>query len=192
MDAVLERASEGVVDSVLANGLFQVEVGGIMQTCHLGSMLRRVGVTIVEGERVTVRTGEDGVFTGEITQVRPALEPRRAPPREEREGLIARRDPAVLRPEAQRIDRSTHPGWLTGAEVEPRPGDCVYCTAGRATVHRVLGKTGNGSRLLELRLPGSPRSSFFAAASNVLLEPRDVPTEGVLQWCGAAPAVTIG
>lgn len=189
MDEVLERTSEGIVDAVLANGLFRVEVGGILQTCHLGSVLRRIGLTIVEGERVTVRCGEDGTFTGEITQVRPALEPRKAPVRVEREGLIERRNAAVLRPEAQRIDRSAHPGWLTGAEGEPQPGDGVYCTAGRATIHRVLGKTGNGSRLLELRLPGQPRSSFYAAATNVLLEPPGARTEDAVEWLGGAPVM---
>jgi hypothetical protein len=53
----------------------------------------------------------------------------------------------------------------------PLVGEEVHCTAGAATVLKVLGRTGDGSRLLELRLPEQPRASFFAAASNVLLAP---------------------
>jgi hypothetical protein len=47
----------------------------------------------------------------------------------------------------------------------------VYCTEGFGNVTRVLGRTGNGSRLLELRLDGGDRRPFFAAASNVLVHP---------------------
>jgi hypothetical protein len=40
-----------------------------------------------------------------------------------------------------------------------------------AQVVRVLGKTGDGSRLLELKLPDTSAKPFFAAASNVLISP---------------------
>jgi hypothetical protein len=40
-----------------------------------------------------------------------------------------------------------------------------------AEVVKVLGKTGDGSRLLELRLPDTSAKPFFAAASNVLVAP---------------------
>ncbi|HEX9106098.1 MAG TPA: hypothetical protein VF832_02690, partial [Longimicrobiales bacterium] len=89
-----------------------------------------------------------------------------------RESLIVRSGPGRLKPEDQRIDRNARPGWLTGAECAPRVGDVVYCTAGLGTVLHVLGRTGNGSRLLELRLPAGGTVSFFASGSNVLLAPR--------------------
>jgi hypothetical protein len=94
------------------------------------------------------------------------------PAPELRGSLIAGSDAGTLRPREQKVDRCAQPGWATGKECEPKVGDQVYCTAGPATVLRLLGKTGNGSRLLELRLPGNGRrDSFFAAASNVLVAP---------------------
>jgi hypothetical protein len=50
----------------------------------------------------------------------------------------------------------------------------VQCAEGLAEVVRIGGKTGDGSRLLELCLPDRPRQPFFAAASNVLVPPRSV------------------
>ncbi len=75
-----------------------------------------------------------------------------------------------IHPESLRIDSAAHPGWKTGAEQMPSVGDQVLCTDGLAQVVRVLGRTQNGSRLLELRLP-ERRDSFFAAASNILVAP---------------------
>ena len=43
-----------------------------------------------------------------------------------------------------------------------------------AEVIHVLGKTGDGSRLLELRLLNGSKSLFHAAASNVLVEPAEL------------------
>jgi len=40
-----------------------------------------------------------------------------------------------------------------------------------AEVVRILGRTGDGSRLLQLRLIGRTAPPFHAAASNVLVEP---------------------
>ncbi len=80
--------------------------------------------------------------------------------------------PAVAVPEALKIDRMAHPDWQTGAERIPTVGEEVFCTEGTASVSRVLGKTGNGSRLLELRLEGTEHRTFFAAASNVLVAPQ--------------------
>lgn len=70
-----------------------------------------------------------------------------------------------------RIDRSEHAEWPTGMEQLPDVGQRVYCTDGMAEVVRILGKTGNGSRLLQLRLIGRTAPPFHAAASNVLVEP---------------------
>lgn len=69
------------------------------------------------------------------------------------------------------IDPSVKPGWENGASRTLMPGDTVYCTEGKAEVVRVLGRTGDGSRLLELRLLEKTAPPFFAAASNVLVRP---------------------
>jgi hypothetical protein len=67
-----------------------------------------------------------------------------------------------------RVD-ATQPGWLSASERLPAVGDRVKCAEGLAEVVRIAGKTGDGSRLLELILPDRPRQPFFAAASNVLV-----------------------
>lgn len=67
------------------------------------------------------------------------------------------------------IDPELHPGWITATERTPIVGEKVLCAEGLAELARVLGKTGDGSRLLELVLPDRPRHPFFAAASNVLI-----------------------
>jgi hypothetical protein len=64
------------------------------------------------------------------------------------------------------------PGWVSAALRLPDVGEAVYCADGMAEVARVLGRTGDGSRLLELILPDRPKHPFFAAASNVLVAPR--------------------
>lgn len=71
------------------------------------------------------------------------------------------------------VNRSTHPDWPTGVEQMPALGDEVYCVDGIGTVTRILGKTGDGSRLLELKLASDPKAKpFYAAASNVLVRPK--------------------
>jgi hypothetical protein len=71
-----------------------------------------------------------------------------------------------------RVDAEQQPGWLSGTEHLPAVGELVQCAEGMAEVIRIAGKTGDGSRLLELCLPDRPRQPFFAAASNVLVAPR--------------------
>jgi hypothetical protein len=63
------------------------------------------------------------------------------------------------------------PDWISGTERLPALGEQVCCTEGMAELTRILGKTSDGSRLLELVLPERPRHPFFAAASNVLVAP---------------------
>ncbi len=67
------------------------------------------------------------------------------------------------------VDHEARPGWITGAERTPRVGEDVYCTMGQGEVTAVLGKTSDGSRLLEIRLAQPDTKPFFAAASNVLV-----------------------
>jgi hypothetical protein len=69
------------------------------------------------------------------------------------------------------VDQQPWPGWIVGSDRLPSVGDEVQCAEGTATVSRVLGRTGDGSRLLELVLPDRPKHPFFAAASNVLVAP---------------------
>jgi hypothetical protein len=64
------------------------------------------------------------------------------------------------------------PGWIPATERLPDAGEAVYCADGLAEMSRALGRTSDGSRLLELILPDRPKHPFFAAASNVLVEPR--------------------
>lgn len=76
-----------------------------------------------------------------------------------------------IRPADLQVDSEARPGWSSGSERLPEVGEQVYCTAGMAEVVRLLGKTGDGSRLLELKLPEDGAKPFFAAASNVLVSP---------------------
>ena len=69
-----------------------------------------------------------------------------------------------------RVEFLEMPGWHSGSERIPTVGESVHCNEGRAEVVRVLGRTGDGSRLLELCLPERPKVPFFAAASNVLVQ----------------------
>lgn len=79
---------------------------------------------------------------------------------------------AIRRPNAElRIDRAAHPGWESCAEREPVAGDAVVCPRGSGHVTAIRGRTGDGSRLLEIRLDDPDAAPYFAAASNVLLVP---------------------
>lgn len=69
------------------------------------------------------------------------------------------------------VSDTTHPGWIPASEQATRVGDEVFCTGGAGVVAAVLGKTGDGSRLLEIKLADPASRPFFAAASNVLVAP---------------------
>lgn len=75
-------------------------------------------------------------------------------------------DPADLH-----VDGAACPEWPSGGVRVPAVGEQVLCTAGIAEVVKLLGKTGDGSRLLELRLLQAGGKPFFAAASNVRVAP---------------------
>src|SRR5919108_5685299 len=76
-----------------------------------------------------------------------------------------------FRLEDLRVDVSGHPDWVSGMDRLPAMGEPVLCTGGMAEVVRILGKTGDGSRLLELRLLDGKHPPFFVAASNVRVPP---------------------
>jgi hypothetical protein len=63
------------------------------------------------------------------------------------------------------------PDWIPASSRLPAVGEQVLCTEGMAEVSKLLGKTSDGSRLLELILPDRPRHPFFASSSNVLVAP---------------------
>jgi hypothetical protein len=81
---------------------------------------------------------------------------------------------APRRAEDVRVDPVQHPGWISGADRLPVPGESVLCSEGMAEVVKLLGKTGNG-RLLELKVADGRRAAFFAAAGNVLVAPETAP-----------------
>src|SRR5688500_4651305 len=69
------------------------------------------------------------------------------------------------------VTADDRPGWIPGTERLPLTGETVYCAGGEGTVVSIQGKTGDGSRLLQIRLEET-KAPFFAASSNVLLKPR--------------------
>jgi hypothetical protein len=73
-----------------------------------------------------------------------------------------------------RVDRTTHPDWVTALDRLPTRGERVHTLEGSATVVAVLGKTQGGGRLLELAMDDGRKRPYFAAAANVLVE-RDAP-----------------
>jgi hypothetical protein len=80
-----------------------------------------------------------------------------------------------LNPEDLRVDAAAQPDWVSGVVRLPERGEHVLCTGGLAEVVQLLGKTGDGSRLLALRLLEGTHPPFFVAASNVLVSPKASP-----------------
>jgi hypothetical protein len=78
-----------------------------------------------------------------------------------------------IRNEDLKVDQEAQPGWASGQDRLPKVGSTVYCADGMAQGVKVLGKTGNGTRLLELKLLDGTRQPFFAEASNVRVPPED-------------------
>jgi hypothetical protein len=76
-----------------------------------------------------------------------------------------------MRAEEFRVDPENRPGWIRATVRTPSVGEEVYCAGGCGLVASVHGKTGDGSRLLQIRLADTAAPPFFAAASNVLVSP---------------------
>lgn len=86
-------------------------------------------------------------------------------------------DPQTVRiPRHKSLQKPEGPAdWIAGTERPLVLGEDVLCAEGLARLSRILGKTGDGSRLLELLLPDRPKHHpFFAAASNVMIAPTAV------------------
>lgn len=77
-----------------------------------------------------------------------------------------------IRPDQLAVDTTARPDWQNGAAQPPLIGDQVYCAAGLAQVMKLLGKTSDGTRILELKLVDMVAPPFFASAANVLVAPR--------------------
>lgn len=69
------------------------------------------------------------------------------------------------------VRENDRPGWVPGSQRTPGVGEEVYCVGGAGVVTAVLGKTGDGSRLLQIQLNDPGTKPFFAAASNVRVAP---------------------
>jgi hypothetical protein len=76
-----------------------------------------------------------------------------------------------MRAEDFRVDPDEMPGWIPANSRIPAVGEEVFCAGGVGSVASVHGKTGDGSRLLQIRLAEEGTPPFFAAASNVLIAP---------------------
>ncbi len=93
--------------------------------------------------------------------------------------MLPFRNANKLRIEDFRVSLEDRPGWVWGTTRVPRQGEEIFCAAGAGTVTALHGKTGDGSRLVQIGLANVPKRPFFAAASNVLLPPAeaDAPEE---------------
>lgn len=76
-----------------------------------------------------------------------------------------------MRVEEYRVSPVDRPGWVRGSTRLVAVGEEVYCAAGCGKVASVRGRTGDGSRLLQIQLVDDHAAPFFAAASNVLVLP---------------------
>jgi|GEM_PF-910739 len=99
---------------------------------------------------------------------------------------------AAVRLHDYRVLDSDHPGWQRGDERALRIGEAVYCAAGMGTVVAVHGKTGDGSRLVQVSFEEPRRAPFFAAASNLLLPPVVVESSSLIGTLGSTPTEWIG
>jgi len=81
---------------------------------------------------------------------------------------MASADTSRVPRDSLRISSIEQPGWEPASKRVPAVGDAIYCIEGPAEVVAVLGKTSDGSRLLELRCTSRPQP-FFASSSNVLV-----------------------
>jgi len=86
-----------------------------------------------------------------------------------------------------RISSVAPSGWEPSSGRVPDVGEQVYCTEGPAEVVKQLGRTSDGSRLLELRC-GDRAQPFFAASSNVLVRSEAEAPSVFLDPAGAVGA----
>lgn len=69
------------------------------------------------------------------------------------------------------VDPAESPGWIPGTERIPPPGERIYTHEGTGVVVRILHKTGDGGRVLEVSMDDGRKPPFFAATANVRVRP---------------------
>jgi len=80
-----------------------------------------------------------------------------------------------VNPDSLRITSVDHSGgWHAEPGRVPEVGETVLCVEGQGEVVGVLGRTSDGSRLLQLRVDDRA-NPFFASSSNVLVQ-TDAPS----------------
>jgi hypothetical protein len=99
---------------------------------------------------------------------------------------------AAQRLSEYRVLDSDHPGWERGDARGLKVGEAIYCAAGMGTVGAVHGKTGDGSRLVQVAFDEPRRAPFFAAASNLLLPPATPEVSPLIGTLGSTPTEWIG
>ncbi len=70
-----------------------------------------------------------------------------------------------------RVDPEQSPGWVAGSERIPGPGERVHTHEGTGVVVRILNKTADGGRVLEVSMDDGRKQPFFAATANVRVRP---------------------
>lgn len=70
-----------------------------------------------------------------------------------------------------RVDPAQSPGWVAGTERLPDPGERIHTHEGTGVVVRILHKTGDGGRVLEVSMDDGRKPPFFAATANVRVQP---------------------
>lgn len=75
-----------------------------------------------------------------------------------------------------RVDPEQSPGWVGGSERLPDPGERIHTHEGTGVVVRILHKTADGGRVLEVSMDDGRKQPFFAATANVRVRPL-VPDE---------------
>lgn len=70
-----------------------------------------------------------------------------------------------------RVDPALSPGWVAGTERVPDPGERIHTHEGTGVVVRILHKTADGGRVLEVSMDDGRKPPFFAATANVRVRP---------------------
>jgi hypothetical protein len=101
---------------------------------------------------------------------------------------MANADTSRVARDSLRISSIEPPGWEPTSGRIPTVGDTIYCVDGPAEVVKVLGRTSDGSRLLELRCTSRPQP-FFASSSNVLVRSEGADDDDFLKPSDAVGGV---
>ena len=102
-------------------------------------------------------------------------------------GIIVESTEPTIVPKSRklRVDPTRSPGWVGGAERLPRPGERIHTHEGTGVVLRILNKTADGGRVIEVSMDDGRKHPFFAASANVRVRP--LAPESPDSGDGAAP-----